>query len=302
MKKRIKHIINALIKRGYWYNHEFFDGCRRMNNYATFNTDVINLGSTSAVHAFNYDGLKLKAGNWAMNRNPFLGDYAILTNYSSFLKEEGAVVIITLCPFSALAGSYNFFDDRYYTILYPSSIPNYSYTNDIIVKSRWNSPFSHYPIYGLLSDLWHLCIKERNKILSESELQNDANTKMYSWMHEFSIKDFSKPLSLKNQDAINDAATILNNIIKYCYHKHATPVLVLPPMYHTLADKFTPEIRNVLIGQLLTKINDKTVCFLNYMDNPLFLNDRSLFKDSFLLNKKGASLFTRQILSDLHII
>ena len=123
MKGKIKYILNALIKRGYWFNNVFFEGCRKMSMYSTFNTDVINLGSTSAVHAFNYDGLGLKAGNWAMTRNPLLGDYAILKNYSSFLKKDRSIVIITLCPFSSLAGSYNFLDDRYYTFLYPSTIP-----------------------------------------------------------------------------------------------------------------------------------------------------------------------------------
>ena len=118
----IKHIINSVIRKGYWFNNVSFDGCSRL----------INLGSTSAVYAFNYEGVGIKGGNWAMPRNPLLGDYAILRNYSSFLK-KGSIVIIPLCPFSAFSGSYDYLDDRFYTILYPTTIPNYKYVQGGII-------------------------------------------------------------------------------------------------------------------------------------------------------------------------
>ena len=70
----IKHIINSVIRKGYWFNNVSFDGCSRLIKYKVFNTDVVNLGSTSAVHAFNYEGMGRKGGNWAMPRKPLLGD------------------------------------------------------------------------------------------------------------------------------------------------------------------------------------------------------------------------------------
>ena len=47
-------------------------------------------------------------------------------------------------------------------------------------------------------------------------MQRDAEYRMKVGCTEFSIKDFSLELSLKNKDAIEDAAGYLNNIIGYC--------------------------------------------------------------------------------------
>lgn len=302
MMKKLFRIINCIIQRGYWFNNVAFEGCRRLTNYKTFNTVVVNLGSTSAVHAFDYDDIGIIGGNWALNRNPLLGDYAILKNYSSFLKENGATIIVPLCPFSALAGSYDYLDDRYYTLLYPSSIPNYTYIHDTQVKVKWKNPILTYPLYAPFMDLWHLIVNHSDKMLSEEDFRKDAEIKMASWMHEFSIKDFSLPLSMKNRDAIEDAAVILKEIISYCQYIGATPVLVVPPVYHTLNEKFTLEAKSILFDQLLSQIENKSVLFLNYMNHEEFTNDRTIFKDSFLLNKVGAKKFTKKVLKDLNVV
>lgn len=302
MKQKFKYLINALIRRGYWFNHMFFEGCRRLITYDQFNTEVVNLGSTSAVHAFNYDGLKVKGGNWAMTRNPLLGDYAILRNYSGFLKEEGSIVLIPLCPFTALSGSYDYLDDRYYTVLYPSTIPNYSYVHDVQVQAKWTSPLYHYPILALFKDFGNLLFPGRNKKLRDVEMQLDADKIMLSWMHEFSIEDFSYPLSLKNYDAIEDAANYINNIISYCKYKKCKPVLVIPPVYKTLAEKFTPEIKSLLFDQLLDRIEDKNVCLYSYLNNEVFIYNASLFENSFLMNRTGAKLFTITLLKDIGLL
>ena len=101
MKKKIMSLINILIKKGYWYNNILFNGSSFLSTYKTFDTDVINLGSLSAKYAFDYSCLSIKGANFAIPSNPLLGDYHILRNFSSYLKPEGSVVIITLCPFSS---------------------------------------------------------------------------------------------------------------------------------------------------------------------------------------------------------
>ena len=81
LKKKLKNKIIGLIKRGNWFNNILFPGCRKFWNYNTFNTDVINLGSTSAMNAFSYEGLQIKGANFAIGANPLLGDFEILKNY-----------------------------------------------------------------------------------------------------------------------------------------------------------------------------------------------------------------------------
>lgn len=298
MKNKIKSKFNNLIKRGYWYNNILFNGSNLLSSYKTFDTEVINLGSLSAKYAFDYSGLSIKGANFAIPSNSLLGDYHILRNFSSYLKPEGSVVIITLCPFSSLAGSYDYFDDRYYTFLYPSSIPNFNYKHSLQVLDQFRTPLKYYPVMQIVSDIKHALRGERTKQLTEEGMRKDAERMMKCWMQEFSLKDFETPLTMKNRDAIGDATAILNKIIAYCRYKNFKPVIVVPPMYHTLTDLFDNNARTLLIDTMLKGINDTGVQVINYMDNPDF-KDISLFKSSFLLNKQGAKVFTKDFLNQI---
>lgn len=299
---KIKHAINAVIRRGYWFNNVEFADCRKFKTYNTFNTQVVNLGSTSALHAFDYEGLNIKGANWALGHNPLAGDFAILRNYCSFLDSKGCTIIIPLCPFSSLSGSYEPFEDRYYSILYPSTIPSYSYVHDVQVQEKWQNPIWRYPIWGWILDFVHLFPNRKKSCLQEEQMESSAKQWINGWFHEFSLKDFTTPLSLVNQYSIQEAASIISNMIEFCKTHNIRVIITIPPMYHTLAEKFTPEGREKIIDSLFKQIKNKDYEFINYMDNPLFCNDRTLFEDSFLLNSKGAKVFTRQILTDLHVI
>lgn len=302
LKQKIKLVINGIIKRGYWFDNIAFQDCRKFYRYNTFNTKVVNLGSTSAVAAFNYEGLEIQSANWAMSRNPLSGDLAILKNYCSFLAPRDSCVLIPLCPFSALAGGYKYLDDRYYPILYPTMIPNYSYIHDVQVRRRWNEPMWTYPIYAPFLDLYKFVFKNKEKKMSEKGMEEDAAIKINSWCSEFSLKDLSSTFSLVNMDAISDAVDTLNQIISFCIEHNSKPVIVVPPVYDSLAKFFTPEVKNRLIYLLVDSIDDRSVKILDYLVNEEFSKNKSLFKDSFLLNRKGSKMFTRRILKDLCII
>ena len=103
-------------------------------------------------------------------------------------------------------------------------------------------------------------------------------------------------------DAISDAVDTLNQIISFCIEHNSKPVIVVPPVYDSLAKFFTPEVKNRLIYLLVDSIDDRSVKILDYLVNEEFSKNKSLFKDSFLLNRKGSKMFTRRILKDLCII
>lgn len=294
----VKGTINKIVRRSYWYREIRFPDCSKFWNYRTFNTDLVNLGSTSGLNAFDYDGISLKCGNWALRANPLLGDLSVLRNYFSYLKENNATVIIPLCPFSSLSGSYNITEDRYYTILYPSTIPNFSLKRYRTIINERNNPFSAFPIAALFMRKKSRGIKN----LTEQQMLEDAERWMLNWKKEFSISDFSYPLSMVNQDGIEDAAKIINEIIVFCRERNIRPVMLIPPVYHTLGGQLTPEIRKIVIDSLISKIDDKTVWYKNYMDDEEFTNDITLFENSYLLNKVGAKKFTKVVLKDIGVI
>ena len=299
---KLKKIIGNFVKKSYWYQVVEFKDCQKLWDYNTFNTDIVNLGSTSGVCAFIYDGIPYKCANWALGTNTPLGDRQILYNYSGYLKTEGAIVIIPICPFSSYAGIYQTLDDRFYTLLHPSSIPGYSYRHQQRINDRRNRPLANYPIAGIKRDITFIRKGTPKLVLSEEQMVSDAKKWVADWMKEFSISDFNAPVSLINQDGIDDTATLINQMIAYCHHLSATPVILIPPVYHTLSEELTTEIRKKIIDALIEKLNLKGVWYHDYIDDEQFAQEKSLFSNSFLLNEKGARLFTKRVLEDLKVI
>ena len=302
IKHKIASKINGAIRRTHWFNEEFFPDCRKFWNYNTFNTDVINLGSTSGYYAFDYEGLPIKGGNFALRHNPLSGDQAILKNYFGYLNPKGSHVIIPLCVFSSLAGSYDFMEDRFYTLIYPSSIPHFSYRRQQQIKAIAAGPIRRFPLWSFYTELRAQLRGTSHSTLTEEQMKADAERWIKGWKHEFALSDFSQPLSLINKDGVNDAAEILNDIISFCKERNIKPVIMIPPMYHTLAEKFDEKARQLFVYDLIEKIEDKTVPFHNYMDDSRFSRDSSLFMNSFFLNKKGAKKFTRIALTDIGLL
>lgn len=302
IKHKIASKINGVIRRTHWFNEELFPDCRKFWNYNTFNTDVINLGSTSGYYAFDYEGMPIKGGNFALRHNPLSGDQAILKNYFGYLNPKGSHVIIPLCVFSSLAGSYDFMEDRFYTLIYPSSIPHFSYRRQQQIKAIAASPIRRFPLWSFYTELRVQLRGTGHSMLTEEQMKADAERWIKGWKHEFVLSDFSQPLSLFNKDGVNDAAEILNDIISFCKERKIKPVIMIPPMYHTLAEKFDEKARQLFVYDLIEKIEDKTVPFHNYMDDSRFSRDSSLFMNSFFLNKKGAKEFTRIALTDIGLL
>lgn len=303
IKHKMAGKLNGLIRRTNWYNNEIFPDCRKFWEYNKFNTEVINLGSTSGFYAFDYEGLSDCVGaNFALRHNPLSGDLAILKNYFGYLNPNESHVIITLCVFSSLAGSYNFMGDRFYTLIYPSFIPNFSYRRQQEVKNMAANPILRFPLWSVYTELKSLLKRNKQGIKTEEQMRLDAERWIKGWKHEFSLADFSQPLSLINQDGLKDASVILNDLISFCKERNMKPVLVLPPMYHTLAEKFDGNARRILLDDLINMLDDKSVKFLNYMDDSRFSHDTTLFQDSFLLNKNGAKKFTKIVLKEIGVI
>jgi hypothetical protein len=297
----ILRAINALIRKGYWYNNFLFPDCNRISENIKFGIDVLNLGSTSGVNAFCYEGININGVNLAMQGNPLLGDMEIMNNYSSYLKPCGSYVIMPLCPFSFLAGSYDYFDDRYYLLLNIKSIPNGNYKHRQNVYAKFQAPLLHYTFYGFFSDIKHLICSER-AILKGGDYQANAEQWIKSWLHEFSMDSLDASLTLKDKDGIDDAIKILKSLITYCRYCNATPIIVIPPISAPLAKKLSVDTLNKFLYKPINAIATETgVRFIDYMYFPEMSEDLSLFKDAYLMNTKGAKLFTKKLLKDIGI-
>lgn len=297
IKQKIKNKLLSFVRNSDWYQEKFSD-CVKFWNHNTFNVEIVNLGSTSALHSFNYDGLNLNAFNWALRANPLKGDEAVLKNYSSYLNPQNCTVIIPLCPFSSFAGGYEDFDDRYYSILYPSSIPLYSNNRRKSVMDMVNHPLRFFPAKEIIPSIKKRFVKQQEYHAASIA---DSERRFNAWLKEFDIDDFDAPLSLINKFSIQEAIKTLQRIIDYCNERGFKSIVVVPPMTESLMKKFPEKVLKMLIDDFWKDVDRGATEFINYIGEKQFSDD-SLFLDSFLMNEKGAKLFTKHLLSRINVI
>ena len=283
-----------LLSRTYWYNNVAFGDCAKFWKHRTFEMDVVNLGSSSGKAAFDYSAYpSLKAANWAMAPQTFVADLEILRNYCCFLK-EGATVILPICPFSSLGGANDDLPDKYYTVLNIASIPNASFRRYRAQMQIKEKPWLYFP--ALPVDF----LRNKIKRFKTTDIEIDANIRLNSWKKEFSILDFENELSIVNKDSFDDGISVLKKIFNFCKSHRYRVVVILPPVHEALSSKFTPSMKRKFIDAFVEKaIKDENVDFFDYFTDKRFTKE--MFSDSFLLNKRGASLFTDIVLKDINI-
>ena len=293
MINKILNIVNRIVRKTYWFNNILFPDCRKFWTLHEFDQEIVNLGSRSALCGFNYDALSLKAKNWALAPQSFVGDYEILRNYYSYLAQN-AVVLLPICPFSCLGGGNDYLDDRYYTILNIASIPHASYRRKQQVLQMMNHAYSFYPAAEILKSFTRIFRKKQTC----HDFSSDASSKMLQWGKEFSITDFEKSFSLVNKDRYKDSSMQLTEIIDFCIERSLIPVLVLPPITKELSGFFTKEMKEKYMYSFIRESNEHNILFLDYLDDEEFIN-KEYFQNSFLLNDLGSKVFTKRVICDL---
>lgn len=295
---RAESAMNSLIAKSAWYNETLqFEGCQRILSNREFNYDIANLGSSSAYHAFDNKSSCVKWLNLATPRQCLKADREMIKNYFSYMH-EGAVILIPLCLFSALVGEDEELSDKYYVLLHNESIPHFSWKKKLQVLEWYNNPLKLFPCYSLVYEVLRR-FKLRKRHLTEKQFEEDAERWIRDWKHEFSIVDFSRQLSLKNKDSYESASKILQDILLFCNSRGFKPILVLPPISTFLSKRFEEEVRGIMVSEFVKQSNIIEAPFLNYLDDVQFA-DSGYYQNSYYLNKKGASEFTKRVISDLY--
>lgn len=230
IKKKLLNKANALVKRTSWYKETVFNGCTKFWRLKDFNLDVINLGSGASFHAFDYTDIKLKCFNMALPSQYLLADYEILKNFSSHLR-SGATVILGTSLFSLDGYDVTYFDDRYYTFLYPSSIWHFSIQRLKKVKDIQLNPLRYFPVMQVYPEVKKIILGQKTRHIHESEFEKNAKWWIEDcWAKEFSIDDFEQPMSLRNKDLANQAADIMIKIKNFCLEKNFRLAIITPPI------------------------------------------------------------------------
>ena len=305
MKRLIKKISNKIIYHTRWFQN-YWGGVQKFWNLNEFNLDVVNLdvvnlGSNSGKYAFNYDGLNIAGMNWAIGPQSLLHDYNILKNYFSYLK-EGATVIITLCPFSSLVSQYdkstNF---KYYTFLHPATIVDFDDSERTRAFRIRDYPLKEMPSYCIKQTIKEVIGMVSYHKRRKCNLEEHALSFINMWKKQFGIENLEISPSAKHLKEQDSRSKTLSEMIDFCLERGFNPVLVVPPIYKSLADKLTPVCRQNYMYNFIEKANSKKILFLDYIDDERF-QEEEYFMNSFFMSAKGAKLFTHTLLHEIGLI
>jgi hypothetical protein len=309
MKELAKRIINKikpiLIEKNEWYLHEFSDCTKFWNNFP-FNLEIVNLGSSSAFYGFDYSELPIKAANWAIRPQSFPQDFALLKTYYSYLGPK-AIVLIVLCPYSSCFKSYTDISlEKYYTILHPGVIEEFSLEKQKKIYNKKNKPWELYKIQlfkGMISNIKSIIRRRKRpeiytyQPMNKRQLEEDAMKWINGWKKQFNITDMNAPLPIHIKEGREKRVSTLKDIISFCKERELRPVIVLPPITQHLSSKMSETFRNNYIYSFLEEVNLCNTPFLNYLDDNRF-QDGDFF-NSFFLNRNGAKKFTKIIYDEV---
>lgn len=296
----INKILNRLISKSHWYNNVLFGGVTKFWGNLPFNLDVINLGSSSAYHAFKYELCDIKAANWAIAPQSLQHDFNILKNYFSYLK-NGAYVIISICPFSCLKTNYSSYHNfRYYTILHPATIDNFDDNERSRAYKYKVDPFGYYPILCLkylikdiIRKVWK-CVTFSNS--NKTDLKVSADELLNSWKNQFEIQDLNSPIHERHKEDFLYRRKTLQDMIKFCNDRNLNPVLVIPPMYNSLREQFPESFWKEYVSDFIT---DLSVPVYDCSRDPAFTSHPEYFSSALFLNSKGALRFTQMLINKI---
>lgn len=311
IRKILKHpflFLNKRVKQTNWYKNIEIDKSNYPTNewyrdHTERNFDIINLGSSSALYAFDYSDTGLKAFNWGLQPQSMEYSFKVLKNFYSILKHRGFVVI-PFSPFSALSvkNKWNFaLNDRYYGILDYTLIENHEE-----VASRRNYPLRAFPkvaIKRLIKDIPPIQHGRAaiNKCVTFEDFTLDAKRWIELWKKEFSIDDLNAPISDENLAGMRERRETIMSMIEFCIERELQPILVITPMHPILSKEFSPEFRNSYIYSYIKELNIHNIPFLDYMDSVEFTDDQ-FYQNSFFLSEEGAKKFTNRFLKDLGLL
>lgn len=310
MNERIDKFLSRLFVENNQYYNQIFKDCSKFWNFQEFNLDIVNLGSNTALYGFDYSCTSLKGANWAMGPQSLNQDLAILKTYYSFIRPRGTV-LIPLGPYSSCLKRYKDSEVlKYYTILQPGLIDNFSIEKQKEAYQLKLNPYKYAKmkmLKGFLKGIKRkiLCYKLPENLscqpLNDVQLKNNAKSFVEGWKKQFNITDMDAFIPEHIQKGRKIRVSTLKELIQFCEDRELNYYIVIPPVTQFLSSYFSETFKQNYIYSFLEEVGVKKERVLDYLTNQDF-QDKELYFNSFFLNKRGRELFTHRILKDINFI
>ena len=294
---------NPCYKAVFGYSFKFWKGISR-------DLDVVNLGSNTGLCGFRYEGLPVKAANWALGPQSLNQDLMILKTYSSFIRHKGAI-LAPLCPYSSCFKNYTGTEWlKYYTFVHPGVIEDYSLEQQKLAYAWKEHPFRQ-ALKPMLRGVVQ-AVKDRMRGVEDlldinlqplegDALERDAQSFIDGWKRQFKIDDMDAPLQSHILDGRRKRIATLTELVSFCRDRDFRLFVILPPVTTALARRFSATFRENYIYSFVRECGIGNDMFLDYLDDTEF-TDSSLFANSLILNKRGGNLFTKRVLNDIGLL
>lgn len=293
-------ILNALYKRTNDYRNIFADTEKFRNDDSIPNgLQLVNLGSNHPKFGFHYDGLNVKAMNWAVGPQSLEYDFAILRKECHHLADN-AVVLIPICVLEMFLYRHPFGEHlKYYGILPKDDIVGYTQKTK---NTHIDYPLLFHPkkIKRLIKDVpavTNNLLIDTNP-MNETQLKADADFWINCWNREFDIDINNLVLSDINKTNIKRNIHLLNEMIQFCLDRKLRPVICILPVTDYLGSRFSEDFVKNQILAYVNEANTQKCPVLNHLKDSRF-TDSSLYINSFFFNLQGRKQFTKMIIEEL---
>lgn len=293
-------ILNALYKRTNDYRNIFADTEKFRNDDSIPNgLQLVNLGSNHPKFGFHYDGLNVKAMNWAVGPQSLEYDFAILRKECHHLADN-AVVLMPICVLKMFLYRHPFGEHlKYYGILPKDDIVGYTQKTK---NTHIDYPLLFHPkkIKRLIKDVpavTNNLLIDTNP-MNETQLKADADFWINCWNREFDIDINNLVLSDINKTNIKRNIHLLNEMIQFCLDRKLRPVICILPVTDYLGSRFSEDFVKNQILAYVNEANTQKCPVLNHLKDSRF-TDSSLYINSFFFNLQGRKQFTKMIIEEL---
>ena len=252
---------------------------------------AVNFGTGMGYYDFSYDGLPVRAFNFAMPQQSLEFDYKLMKYYQHKLS-EGCLVCIVLTYDIFLADHIPEIDEineRYYSVLPETE-----------VEPRCNTVFKVYMARQDLHQIEAEYALEENRDRSIQERQVEELLDI--WNRQLGIPTHGTGVQRPEWRRDIDASkTWLKKILLLCTEKNWRPVIIVPPMSRLLLDRISMAFRKVNFYDILYTVIGEEIPVLDYSEDRVFCNP-DLYGLPCFLAKKGAACFTGDVLRQTKIL
>ena len=247
-----------------------------------------NMGSSHGAYDFSYEDIMNRGYvcfNFAEPSQTYNYDYAILMEYGQYMDSGRSVLFIPVSYFSFNNEVVNSTEAealsvRYYHILSPENIPDYSPYVDLVTHKA--------PILSAGEDIIKLFPKPDTALTAHAEGDGVDEEAFSQWAQE----RYSRHFDNKDEYFMTERIDELYDIIEYCRENEINPVLITTPFSKPYLDLVSQDFLQEFQDTVVKIASDTDVSYYDYSHDERFYANLGYFSDADHLTEEGALYFT----------